>query len=336
METIRLWFRHLLSFYLSVTAFLLRRLLPTLHRFPVFVPAVDSLLSHYFRSCNLSPCTVDLDDHTTMHFWAPTHRHFRKPNLVIIHGYGGNAKWQFALQLGSLAQSFNLYVPDLLFFGDSRTRRPDRTDAFQAKCVMEGLVGMGVTRTAVYGISYGGFVGYRMAEMYPDVVDRVVIVSSGIASSAEQRVEHMERLKKMGCNAADLLLPAKPEDLRRLVNLSSHKHDPFKWVPDAFLQEFITVMYSHNRKEKQELLEYLLGNKEHDAIGSGLTQEALLLWGDKDRVFPLTFGQQLQRYLGPKARLEVLKDAGHAANIDCPQSLNSFIKAFVLHSEGSE
>nr|GME20210.1 2-hydroxy-6-oxononadienedioate/2-hydroxy-6-oxononatrienedioate hydrolase-like [Ipomoea batatas] len=56
-------------------------------------------------------------------------------------------------------------------------------------------------------------------------------------------------------------------------------------------------MYSHNRKEKQELLEYLLGNKEHDAIGSGLTQEALLLWGDKDRVFPLTFGQQLQRYL---------------------------------------
>lgn len=160
-------------------------------------------------------------------------------------------------------------------------------------------------------------------------------------------------------------------------------------------------MYSHNRKEKQELLEYLLGNKEH-AIGSGLTQvkphptppicitrktsivislnepcfddllaqEALLLWGDKDRVFPLTFGQQLQRYLkififpnalllsfcspvfhfsrfqndiillcrylGPKARLEVLKDAGHAANIDCPQSLNSFIKAFVLHSEGSE
>ncbi|CAH9076929.1 unnamed protein product [Cuscuta europaea] len=265
METVlRLWFCHLMSFYFSVTAAVIGRVLPKTHRFPILIPIFDSILSLYFRFCNLCPCTVDLDDQTTVHFWAPTHRHFSKPNLVIIHGYGGNAKWQFALQVRQLAKSFNLYVPDLLFFGESHSRRPDRTDAFQAECVAEGLKGLGVRRSSVYGISYGGFVAYRMAEMYPDAVERVVIVNSGIASTADQRAEQMVRLKKMGReNAVDIFLPAKPDDLRLLVNQSFSKCDPLKWVPDFILREVITVMYSPNRKEREELLDYLLTNKDH-------------------------------------------------------------------------
>ncbi|XP_009795564.1 uncharacterized protein LOC107761651 [Nicotiana tabacum] len=335
METLRLCFYNLLSFYLSVFATILRWILtplPSIKRFPIFFPFIDAYISLLFRFSNLSPCTLDLDEQTTVHFWAPNHRHFNKPNLVLIHGYGGDAKWQFMYQVKSLAQSFNLYIPDLLFFGKSYTTRPERTEEFQAKCVVEGLKGLGVKKCSMFSISYGGFVGYKMAEMYPELVEKVVILSSGVGCTKEQKEE---QLKRIGRDPVELLIPAKPEDLHVLVNMSIYKYNPFKWAPDAFLQEFIDVMCRSYLKEKQELVYHLLSDHT-DCILPILTQETMLIWGDKDRVFPLMFGQQLQRHLGPRAKLEIIKNTGHAANIESPDSVNALIKAFILQSNQEE
>lgn len=144
-------------------------------------------------------------------------------------------------QVKSLAKSFNLYVPDLIFFGKSYTTRKERSEEFQAKCVVEGLKGLGVTSCSMFAISYGGFVGYRMAEMYPEMVEKVVILSSGVGCTKEQKEQ---QLNKIGRDPVELLIPAKPEDLHVLVNLSIYKYNPFRWAPDYFLQEFIDVSSS--------------------------------------------------------------------------------------------
>ncbi|KAJ6427363.1 hypothetical protein OIU84_022872 [Salix udensis] len=207
-----------------------------------------------------------------MHFWTSNHRRFNKPNLVMIHGYGGDARWQFFYQVGSLSRNFNLYVPDLLFFGQSSSKRSGRTDAFQARCLAECLKRFGVDKFSVYSISYGGFVAYRMAEICPEEVEKVVIVSSG---------------------------------------------------------EFINVMVNHQRKEKLELLEHLLAKKALISLPI-LTQETLLVWGDQDNVFPVNLAYQLQRHLGPRSRVKIIKEMGHAANLESPDAVNELIKSFVL------
>lgn len=52
---------------------------------------------------SLSPCTADLyDGETSMHIWTANHLRLNKPNLVLVHGYGGNSKWQFVLQVVNL------------------------------------------------------------------------------------------------------------------------------------------------------------------------------------------------------------------------------------------
>lgn len=79
---------------------------------------------------------------------------------------------------------------------------------------------------------------YRMAEIHPKEVERVVLVSSGICYSDEEKEGHLE---KIGKNPLKFLLPETPEDLRYLVKLSLYKYDILKWVPDYFLQEFINV-----------------------------------------------------------------------------------------------
>ncbi|CAK7356522.1 unnamed protein product [Dovyalis caffra] len=247
----------------------------------------------------------------------------------MIHGYGGDARWQFLYQVGSLSQNFNLYVPDLLFFGKSYSKRSDRTDVFQARSLVEGLKRLGVDRFSVYSISYGGFVAYRMAEICAEEVEKVVIVSSGLGSSDEQ-IE--EQIKKVGRDPEEILLPKHPKDLRLLVNLSVYKTKPLRWLPDFFLQEFIDVMVNIRRKEKLELLENLLAEKADTNLPI-LTQETLLIWGDQDNVFPVNLAYKLQRHLGPKSKVKIIKDMGHAANIESPGAVNALITSFVLGFE---
>lgn len=206
---------------------------------PITFKFLAAFLELYFRFCGLSPCSIDLDDRTTMHFWTTNQRRPDKPDLVMIHGYGGSALWQFLGQVGPLSRAFNVHLPDLLFFGKSHTKWAERSDIFQAKCLAEGMRRLGVNRYSLYGISYGGFVAYRLAEMRPEEVAKVVIVSSAIIWTEDQK---RDLLIRNGRDALEILLPETPSDLRLLVSLSTYKSDPFKWVPDFILSRFVQVI----------------------------------------------------------------------------------------------
>ena len=93
----------------------------------------------------------------------------------------------------------------------------------------------------MFGISYGGYVAYRMAEMWPEMVERVAIASCGIGCTENQKTEHLGNL---GRNVTEIFLPENPENLRRLINLTIYKFDPFRWAPDFFLQRLIDVSCS--------------------------------------------------------------------------------------------
>lgn len=211
-----------------------------------------------------------------------------------------------------------------MFFGKSYSNRKERTDAFQAKCVCDGMRKLGVEKFSVYGISYGGFVVYRMAEMEEEMVEKVVIVSSGIVYTEEQKSEYLE---KIGRNVVEILVPEKPEDIRTLCRLSMYKSDVSKWLPDFFLRGYIAA--DGWRKERQELVENLISEKPDPNLPV-LTQETLIIWGDKDNIFPIQLAHQLHRHLGPKSKLEILKDVGHAANMEAPNLLNQFATSFIL------
>ncbi|KAJ8755319.1 hypothetical protein K2173_019117 [Erythroxylum novogranatense] len=99
-------------------------------------------------------------------------------------------------------------------------------------CVREGLRKIGLERYNVVGISYGGYVAYQMAANYGEEVNKLVIISSGLCYTEEQKDEY---LKKLGNNIYDLLLPQKPIDVRNMIKLAMYKTDPLKWVPDFFV-----------------------------------------------------------------------------------------------------
>ncbi|CAI0419121.1 unnamed protein product [Linum tenue] len=326
------------TFYISSILSIIRYFLTSFSRFkqiPSAFTVSDACISLYFRLLGLSPVSIHVDDETTLHFWATAGRGGRdrkpddeRPNLVMIHGKCGDSRWQFMYQVGHLSRRFDLYIPDLLFFGKSYTTRKERSEAFQAKCLAEGLRKLGVDKFSIYGISYGGYVGYHLAHMSPDRVEKVVLMSTGVGCNDDQKDEMVAQL---GRDPKELLVPRTSDDLRELMYKSVYKSNYMKLIPDSFLQDYLNDVGSVHRKEKMELVDHLLA-KNFDAGRSlpVLTQDTLLIWGNKDYVFPMNLAYQLQRHLGSKARVAIVKDAGHAVNMDAPDQVNRLIISFIL------
>ncbi|MQM11748.1 hypothetical protein Taro_044659 [Colocasia esculenta] len=324
------FFRLLLFLHFRLPLLLFTRFLSLLRsprrlRPPSLIVLRDLLLSLSFLRAGLVPVTLDLDAATSVHLWIPAHRRHGRPPLVLVHGFGGNSKWQWERQVGPLSASFDLYVPDLVFFGRSRSAKPDRSVEFQAECVAEAMRRLGVKRYSLCGISYGGFVAYRMAAAAAGVVERVVILSAGVCTTAEQRAEMVAR---EDLDVFDVLLPRRPEDLMALMRRSMHR--PPRWVPTFLLADFIQVMYKVNRKERVETLQELLNRGTGVEPLPVLAQETLLIWGDRDDIFPLCLAHQLKSHLGVKSKLEIVKDAGHALQLESFQRVNHLIQSFVL------
>lgn len=96
-----------MSFYNTIVpspiATFLLRLIALISRLSFAI--LEIFLDLNFRFSNLSPSNIALDDKTVMHFWAPTKIKPSRPNVVLIHGYGGTSRYQFYWQVGVFSGS---------------------------------------------------------------------------------------------------------------------------------------------------------------------------------------------------------------------------------------
>lgn len=203
-----------------------------------FASSRNSCYKFSFSRAGLKSSITDLGDGTIMHFWVPKNHKDQKPNLLLIHGMGANAMWQWNEFISPLSTKFNIFVPDLLFFGESYTDRPERTEGFQAQCVMKAMEIFRVKKMSIVGISYGGFVGYSMVSQFPEAVEKLVIVCSGLCMEEKDMEEGLFRVKTVD-EAAAKLLPQTPEDLSELMRITFYK--PQKRIPTCFLKDYVNV-----------------------------------------------------------------------------------------------
>ncbi|GMI82842.1 hypothetical protein like AT4G39955 [Hibiscus trionum] len=281
-----------------------------------------------FIKAGLRSTTTDLQDGTVMHCWVPKILKDSKPNLLLIHGLGANAMWQWGDIIRKLIPFFNIFVPDLLFFGDSYTTRPERSDAFQAQCVMRVMEANSVRKLSLVGLSYGGFVGYSLAAQFGEAVERVVICCAGVCMEEKDLKEGVFRVSDLE-EAARILVPQTPEKLRELLGFSLFKPPPKILVPSCLLADFIDVMCTEYTEEKKELIRAIPKDRNFSNIPK-ISQPTLILWGENDQIFPLELGHRLKRHLGDNAHLVVIKDAGHAFNVEKPKEYYRHLKSFLV------
>lgn len=291
------------------------------------------------RSNGLQSRLIELENGSTIHCWTPIihgNRHDgsissdvvepSKPALLLLHGFGAEGTIAWENQVAILSKHFSLYMPDLLFFGRSTTSNEERSELFQAECVYEAMRKVGLQEAMVGGHSYGGFVAYRMAHLYPSFVRKVVIVSSGVMMNPHSNDQLLE--KSGFTNINDILVPRNVADFKKSLKFA---FNDLPWLPNFVYRDLFQSM-SSDRQRRLELIEGLVLGTEKAPPLPRIEQNVLIIWGDEDQIFNIALGHQLKDFLGAKAELATIKGVGHMPPMVKPKEFNRLMLPFLMRS----
>jgi pimeloyl-ACP methyl ester carboxylesterase len=110
--------------------------------------------------------------------------------------------------------------------------------ARQAECVMKLLQQLNVSKFSVIGTSYGGFVAYRIAHMYPHAVHKLVISSSAVNMTPETDEAMVKRFKTK--DVTEILQPHDAEGVRRASILAFYRQ-PLFGIPTFMCNDLLDV-----------------------------------------------------------------------------------------------
>ncbi|KAH7280020.1 hypothetical protein KP509_37G048700 [Ceratopteris richardii] len=295
----------------------------------VVVSATNAWRRAVLRRHGLRRRTIHLpDSETDIVCWMPKDVERtcnQKPSLLLLHGFGSNGTESWASHVSSLSRHFALFIPDLLFFGSSTTSRLERSELFQAHCIHTAILSLGVNQSFVMAHSYGGFVAYRLAHLYPEFVTKLIIVASGIMMDCHN---NDYALRKTGANSVyDILAPTSVPALKQTLELVLNGTPK---IPDFVLK---AMLKNPNRDHHVELIDALeIGKYETPSYLPKVSQKTLILWGEKDQIFNIKLAFDFKLFLGATAEVKVFKEQGHV-----PQFAQSFDEEVIsfLRTNGS-
>lgn len=221
----------------------------------------------------------------------------------------------FNLQVPVLAQRHRLLLWDVRGHGASRpTHLP-----FTASRVVADLVALMDDldwNTAIFiGHSMGGNIAQDVAFYHPERVRALFALDCSCNTLS------LSALERLALRLAPSLLRLYPFGAlkRQSAQVSSDKPEIRKYLRDVFDQlsrsEFVALSsemasFLHAEPDYRLPLPLLIGVGEHDATGN--IRAAAPIWAERDG-----------------AKLEIIPNAGHCANLDNPEAVNALLLDFL-------
>ncbi|MBN35989.1 MAG: hypothetical protein CMM46_14680 [Rhodospirillaceae bacterium] len=241
------------------------------------------------------------------------------PPLVLLHGSSAalDAHLTWYRTMPAFARHFRTIAPDLLGFGRT-AMMPDglyRNRLERTLHVIDLLDALGVKGATLVGHSEGGFVAAKIAIERPDLVGRMVIVTSGGTAPAMDDGQDAAWHK---ASAAAYDYKAQTRDEKTFI-ASRREMSDLDSTLEAILranfrlaEETGTIEQFRNLPiSEQSMRDYTKLQEEHlfpylDRIEA----PALLIWAADDGTVPVARGEALMRML-PRADLHVFQHARH-------------------------
>ena len=230
------------------------------------------------------------------------------PVVVLHHDIGSPDRLDF---YDSLAERFDVLVPHHPGYGKSE--RPQWLRGVRDVAVMYQwlLSGLGVERPSLIGLGFGGWIAAEMATMAPREFHRLVLVGAmGLkppeGDILDQAILSYIDYARAGFHDQQAFARVYGDvSTDQLVEWDLCREMSFRiaWKP-----------YMYN-----QTLPHLLG---------GVRAPALVVWGDEDKVVPRSAGERYAALLS-KARLEIVRRAGHCVEMEQPEALVALVRPFI-------
>jgi 3-oxoadipate enol-lactonase len=246
--------------------------------------------------------------------------HGAGPSLVLINGLGFG-RWGFFKQVPDLSRHFATIT-----FAAKEGRNPEGVIKGLAADVADLLAHLGVNRTHVLGTSLGGFVAQELALSRPELVARLVLVSTGEGGRGSERMSPGAMGEMFGLGA----LSPKQAARRGLEGATSERYRAEN--PDEF-ERIVDKRLSDSPSAASFYAQALAGSRFDDSGEAGrIGSPTLVIHGAEDRYVPPSNARALAEAI-PNAKLCVLEGAGHLVFIERAAEVNREVITFLADGE---
>ncbi|MDQ1356136.1 MAG: hypothetical protein QOG44_509 [Acidimicrobiaceae bacterium] len=242
------------------------------------------------------------------------------PAVVLLHGQpGGRGDWKPVARL--LEREFLVVAPDRPGYGDTGGRA--RGFRGNAAAVVSLLDNLGVDRATIVGYSWAGGVALAMAEVVPDRLTGLVLVSSVGPGEPLSRLDRILAVPPIGMSvtATGLFLASTAMSIPLVRRAIRRRHrQAISRAVDADDQascppapEAVVTSWRSNRVWQSFVTEQRCLVDELPLLAPGLaaiTVPTVVMVGDADRTVPPATGRRLAAAIAD-ARLVELAGAGH-------------------------
>jgi len=245
------------------------------------------------------------------------------PHLTLLHSVGLSTREGWRNQIAPLAEHFTVLTFDFRGLGQSGRGDAPLGVATFADDLEVLLAALGIARTAVMGISLGGFVAQAFALKRPDLVSALVLVSTTsriFAGNAERRAERNRRIRDTGMAAA------------AAHQIESHFPPEFA-AANADVCAWYERHYLANDPESYIAIMDDLGRFDVTARLPEIRCPTLIVAGDQDATSvagraPLDSARILHVGI-PGSELAVIPGANHYPQIDHTEAFNDRVIGFL-------
>jgi 3-oxoadipate enol-lactonase len=230
--------------------------------------------------------------------------------LVLVHGYPlDHHLWDEVAPL--LEDTFDLILPDLRGFGESRTVDTFYTMEDFASDIAGLLDHLGIQGTALAGHSMGGYVALAFARLFPERVRGLALVSSQAAADSEERKQGRynsaaEVADKGIGSVVETMTPkfTSNPDLQVLARESMERQQPAAYIG---------------------ALKAMAERVDSTPFLSSFDFPIVLIHGDADALIPVDRAREVKATL-PQAYLVEISGAGHMPMVEAKEKTAEALK----------
>jgi len=226
------------------------------------------------------------------------------PKLGFLAGFGGLPRW--IPFLDRLAAERTVIVPSLPGYPGATGHAVLDGHLDWVLAVRHLLEAAGLRGANLAGSSVGASFALEMAAIWPETVQRLALVAPfGMFDEREPATDPWAQR----ADEVAALLCADPENWRRL-----------KAAPEAINSIEWPIEQTRSNEAAARAF-WPLGDTGILKRLPLVQSPTLLLWGERDRILPLSYGRRFAERLGGSSELRVIAGAGHLAELDQPDDV---------------
>jgi pimeloyl-ACP methyl ester carboxylesterase len=245
-----------------------------------------------------------------------------EPAVVFVHGFPfDSSMWEPQIPVARAAGR-RAVAPDLPGFG--RSAVPDDRAEYSidryADLVAALIAELRLGPVVLVGLSMGGYIALAVARRHPAVLAGLVLADTrpdpDTPEGRQNRSDQQAKVEEAG-DVAALVGPL----LDRILSESSPRH--------AEVRSFLTAMMRATAPAGWiGALEAMKHRRDQTDLLPGIAAPTLVLLGESDALVPVEVAEAMAKAL-PAARLEVIPNAGHVANLENPDAVNEILAEFL-------